>query len=59
MYLVDTSVWIDFLKASTNPAVQRLKRVLNAGMEIGVSTTILQEILQGTAAKQQFLKYRS
>lgn len=59
MFLVDTSVWIDFFKASANPAVQRLKEVLSAGVEIGVSTTILQEILQGTADEQQFLKYRS
>ena len=59
MYLVDTSVWIDFFKASANPAVERLKEVLSTGVEIGVSTTILQEILQGTADEQQFLKYRS
>ena len=59
MFLVDTSVWIDFFKASANPAVERLKEVLTAGVEIGVSTTILQEILQGTADEQQFLKYRS
>lgn len=59
MFLVDTSVWIDFFKASANPAVERLKEVLTTGVEIGVSTTILQEILQGTADEQQFLKYRS
>lgn len=59
MYLVDTSVWIDFFKATTNPAVQCLKQVLHANVEVGVSTTILQEILQGTADEQQFLKYQS
>ena len=59
MYLVDTSVWIDFFKASANPAVERLKEVLSTGVETGVSTTILQEILQGTADERQFLKYRS
>jgi predicted nucleic acid-binding protein len=61
VFLVDTSVWIDFFKASANPAVQRLKEVLSAGVEIGVSTTatILQEILKGTADEQQFFKYRS
>jgi predicted nucleic acid-binding protein len=58
VYLVYTSVWIDFFKASANPAVERLKEVLSTGVEIGVSTTILQEILQGTADEQQFLKYR-
>jgi predicted nucleic acid-binding protein len=59
VYLVDTSVWVDFFKANANPAVERLKEVLSAGVEIGVSTTILQEVLQGTANEQQFRKYRS
>ena len=59
MYLVDTSVWIDFFRASPNPAVERLKAVLTAGTDIGLSTTILQEILQGTADDRQFSKYLS
>ena len=59
MYLVDTSVWIDFFRASANPAVVRLKEALRAGSEIAVSATILREILQGTADERQFRKYRS
>ena len=60
MYLVDTSVWIDFFKANPNPAVERLKALLTTtDTEIGVTTTILQEILQGTADDRQFAKYRS
>lgn len=59
MFLVDTSVWIDFLKASPNAAVERLKTLLSSGAEIGLSATILQEILQGTADERQFAKYRS
>jgi predicted nucleic acid-binding protein len=59
VYLVDTSVWIDFFKATANPAVERLKTLLRTGIDIGISTTILQEILQGTADPQQFDKYRS
>jgi predicted nucleic acid-binding protein len=59
VYLVDTSVWVDFFKASTNPPVERLKELLRGGAEIGVSATILQEILQGTADELQFEKYRS
>lgn len=57
--MVDTSVWIDFFKANPNPAVERLKAILTAGTEIGVTATILQEILQGTADDRQFAKYRS
>ncbi|MGB5835305.1 MAG: PIN domain-containing protein [Thiohalocapsa sp.] len=58
MYLVDTSVWINFFKAIPNPAVERLKTLLRTGVDIGICTTILQEILQGTADPQQFAKYR-
>lgn len=59
MYLVDTSVWVDFFKANSNPAVERLKMLLTVGIEIGLTTTILQEILQGTADNRQFTKYLS
>jgi predicted nucleic acid-binding protein len=59
VYLVDTSVWIDFFRASANPSVERLKALLGTRVDVGVSATILQEILQGTADQQQFVKYRS
>jgi predicted nucleic acid-binding protein len=59
VYLVDTSVWIDFFRASANPSVERLKALLGTKVDVGVSATILQEILQGTADQQQFVKYRS
>jgi len=59
VYLVDTSVWIDFFKANANPAVERLKTLLTTGVDIGISTAILQEILQGTADRQQFAQYRT
>lgn len=58
MYLVDTSVWIGFFKATTNPAVERLKALLSMGADIGICTIILQEILQGTSDSRQFAKYR-
>lgn len=59
MYLVDTSVWIDFFRANNTPAVARLTHCLGLGIEVGLSTTILQEILQGTANEQKFVKFRS
>ena len=59
MYLVDTSVWVDFFKASPTPPVERLKALLTAGTEVGLTATILQEILQGAADDRQFAKYRS
>ena len=59
MYLVDTSVWVDFFKVSPTPPVERLQALLTGGTEVGLTATILQEILQGTADDRQFAKYRS
>ena len=53
MYLVDTSAWMDFFKAATNPAIERLKALLRTGVDIEICTTIVPEILQGTADPQQ------
>ncbi len=39
--------------------MERLKALLTAGTEVGLTATILQEILQGTADDRQFAKYRS
>ena len=46
MIIVDTSVWIDFLNANTNPECEWLD--LNLDRErIGLTTTELAEVLQG------------
>lgn len=46
MIIVDTSVWIDFLNANTNPECEWLD--LNLDRErIGLTTTVLAEVLQG------------
>jgi hypothetical protein len=57
LYLVDTSVWIDFFRARATPAVQRLKTLLQAGADVCITAQILQEILQGTRDDAQFDKY--
>lgn len=58
MYLVDTSVWIDFFKASRTPAVSLLRTLLQSGSDVGLTPSILQEILQGTRDEQQFSRYQ-
>lgn len=47
MILVDTSVWIDWLRGTTTEAVQRLERILEGGIPFGITGVIYQEILQG------------
>lgn len=54
MYLVDTSVWIDYLRNQNNPAVRLFKKILNQGVSFGLTSNIYQEILQGAATKEDF-----
>lgn len=46
MTIVDSSVWIDFLKGETNPETQWLDFEVDRG-RIGLTSTILAEVLQG------------
>ncbi len=54
MYLVDTSVWIDFLRGTNTLAVQRLFRIIEDQIPFGITGVIYQELLQGAASKFQF-----
>lgn len=47
MILVDTSVWIDFLRGDLTPEVTRLDLLMTAGTPFGITGVIYQEILQG------------
>lgn len=58
MVLVDTSVWVDFLRARPTPQVRALKELLAGEEIVGVAPTILQEILQGADSGERFEKWR-
>ncbi len=48
MILVDSSVWIDFLRDVDNPATDQLVALLTAGRNaIGIGDLVVMEILQG------------
>jgi predicted nucleic acid-binding protein len=49
MVLVDCTVWIDLLRGSSNPPVERLRRLLTQG-DACVAGVIVQELLQGAAS---------
>ncbi len=53
MYLVDSSVWIDFFNGKTTPQSDYLSDHIEDGQFI-VGDLILAEVLQGTASKVQF-----
>lgn len=54
MYLVDTSVWIDFLRGTATAQVEALRALLAGDEPVGVIPMILQEILQGAESTQRF-----
>lgn len=54
MYLVDTSVWINFLRGTNTQAVQRLFQIIEKQILFGITGVIYQEILQGAASNSQF-----
>ena len=51
MVLVDTAVWIDWLRASPSTATARLAALLDDG-DAAIAPVILQELLQGAASPQ-------
>lgn len=54
MYLVDTSVWIDYLKEKENAAVNQFMKLLDDKTPFAITSVIYQEILQGASAQQDF-----
>jgi predicted nucleic acid-binding protein len=58
MYLVDTSVWVDYLRGGNTPQVRTLKELLVGEEIVGVAPIILQEILQGADSDERFEKWR-
>lgn len=51
MVLVDTTVWIDWLRATESAETRRLATLLDDG-EAALSPVILQELLQGASSPQ-------
>lgn len=58
MVLVDTAVWLDFLRNRDTKPVARLKRLLQDG-EAAITPVILQELLQGASSPENFERLRA
>ena len=62
MYLVDTSVWIDYLRDRDGPHVDFLEELLRDPQTVGISQVIYMEVLQGArdmAAYEELQAYFS
>ena len=58
MYLVDTSVWVDYLRGNPTPQVGALRGLLAGEEIVGVAPIILQEVLQGADSIERFETWR-
>lgn len=54
MILVDTSVWIDYLRENSNEQVEWFEDVLSHGYPFGITSVIYQEVLQGAESEKSF-----
>ena len=54
MILVDTSVWIDFLRGVNSPQRRMLHRLIEDEVDISITEIILTEILQGIKEDKDF-----
>ena len=54
MYLVDTSVWVDYLRGKATPPVLALRNLLSGEDVVGIAPVILQEVLQGADSIERF-----
>lgn len=54
MFLVDTSVWIDYFREKNNPTTKYFATLLDDEVPFGITGIIYQEILQGAATKSDF-----
>ncbi len=59
MILVDTSVWIDFLRGENSPQCRTLHRLIEEEEDISLTEIILTEILQGIRKDKDFRKIKN
>ncbi len=58
MILVDTSVWIDFLKGAESRERHALHRLIEEEEEISITEIVLTEILQGIKEDEDFKRVK-
>ena len=59
MYLVDTSVWVDYLRGEDRPHVVFLRGLLSHPLAVGITHLIYTEILQGARNESAFDRLRA
>ncbi len=54
MYLIDTSVWIDYFRKIENTSTELFISILERNLPFGITGVIYQEILQGATTERDF-----
>jgi len=54
VYLIDTSVWIDYFRDVENASTKKFISILDRKYAFGLTGVIYQEILQGAVSEQDF-----
>jgi predicted nucleic acid-binding protein len=54
LYLIDTSIWIDYFREIENSPVKQFNSILEKNLPFGITGVIFQEILQGAATTRDF-----
>ena len=58
MYLIDTSVLIDFLKGRESRQTKKLEKILHNRIPFGISAFTYQEVLQGAKHEKEYEKLK-
>ncbi len=53
MILVDSSAWIDLLRATERPAHRTLRRLLAGGEDVAVTEPVVMEVLSGVGSARE------
>ena len=53
MIVVDTSVWIEFLRGSDQPQALRLEQLIDASAPVALTDVVMTELLQGVPSDEE------
>ena len=56
MFLIDTSVWIPYLRGVRSEPVGKFEAILDQGHSFGITSAIYQEVLQGADSELSFAR---
>jgi predicted nucleic acid-binding protein len=57
--VADTSAWVEFLRGNSHPVGLKLNRLIEDGVQIAVTETIVMEVLAGARSARQMAALRS